>query len=107
LRPIWSATAESIASFSQTCGDLVWRLIFEQLTGVALKGLTVEVEGSAPTGHSEGSQPASGNGDVLEEERSWRDPGARKLRSVVAKWINNPDVLLGELRKVLLLFLLR
>ncbi|KAM6502751.1 Armadillo-type fold [Amanita muscaria] len=101
LRPIWSATAEAIASFSQTYGDLVWRLLFEQLTGVALKGEAVGVEDSAPTGHSESSESASRDRDVLAEERSWRDSYARKLRSVVAKWINNPDVLLGELRQSL------
>ena len=38
--------------------------------------------------------------DSWEEERSWRDPSFQKLRNVVAKWIDDSEYLVAELRKV-------
>ena len=47
---------------------------------------------------------ADGNGDDLddpwEEERTWRDPSARKLRATIAKWVTGSEFLLADLRKV-------
>ncbi|KAF7327783.1 DRIM domain-containing protein [Mycena kentingensis (nom. inval.)] len=79
LRPLWSPAAGALAQMAQRFGDEVWRLVFAELQAV----------------HAD-SSPISGEemfeeeveGDPREEERSWRDPSAHKLRGVVQEWLN-------------------
>ncbi|PFH47399.1 hypothetical protein AMATHDRAFT_67804 [Amanita thiersii Skay4041] len=96
LRPVWSPAAAAIASLGSRFDDLVWRMVFEEVKGVALKGKGVEEHGdilptwadSGPSTDAGEDVKENGGNDVWEEERTWRDPSGRKLRSVVTKWVN-------------------
>jgi U3 small nucleolar RNA-associated protein 20 len=80
--------------------DLVWRTLFEELKTVTLK--RAEVDDVEPLPSWADSNPMDGDSldDPWEDERSWRDPSARKLRAMIAKWINGSEFLSADLRKV-------
>ena len=85
LRPLWSPAATALGSLSQRFGDVVWRLLFAELQGISR-------EQQSPSSWPEKGQEESeesNNEDPWEEERSWRDPSAHKLRSVVVQWSNS------------------
>jgi len=99
LRPLWSPAASALASLGQRFGDLVWRLLFEELQLLTLV---------APIDHSGVLSPSSSferdqqtveedDPDPWEDERTWRDPSAHKMRSIVVVW----DVPTGEWNKLL------
>jgi len=105
LRPLWSPAAAALSSLSQRFGDLVWRLLFEELRKVTT---------SEPTGTISPSQSQSSErdqdvateeegiydeSDPWEEERSWRDPSAHQLRSIVNVW-DDPERERKRLSKV-------
>ena len=81
LRPLWGPAAEALAVVAERFGDITWSLLFEQLKAASLDQL---------------SEPAlswmsvdDGDQDTIsEQERSWRDPSAHKLRSSVGKRLN-------------------
>ncbi|CCM06042.1 uncharacterized protein FIBRA_08288 [Fibroporia radiculosa] len=79
LRPLWSAAAGALSILSERFGDLVWHLMFEQLRNAS--GDTVDVRSPPWMNDSDDNED-----DTWEEERSWRDPSAHKLRSVTRKW---------------------
>ncbi|KAJ4487801.1 armadillo-type protein [Lentinula aciculospora] len=88
LRPVWSPAATALFDLSQRFGDIAWSVLFTEL-----KMLSVG-EGSSSS-HLEQKQikvrdPKDGAGsnvdDPWEEERSWRDPSAHKLRETVIHW---------------------
>jgi U3 small nucleolar RNA-associated protein 20 len=82
LRPLWSPAATALGSLSQRFGDVVWRLLFAELHGVSREQ---QPPSSWPEKGQEESEE-SNDEDPWEEERSWRDPSAHKLRSVVLQW---------------------
>jgi len=82
LRPLWSPAATALGSLSQHFGDVVWRLLFAELHGISREQ---QPRSSWPEKGQEESEE-SNNEDPWEEERSWRDPSAHKLRSVVIQW---------------------
>lgn len=91
LRPLWSPAAAALASLSQRFGDLVWRLLFEELQkmNAGTEGgdddayVSVERDQGGVGG---GADEGGVEGDPWEEERTWRDPSAHKLRGIVILW---------------------
>jgi U3 small nucleolar RNA-associated protein 20 len=89
LRPLWSPAAAALSLLAQRFGNLVWRLLFEELKKVTSEGLGLAegLEGSFLENDQHSKERHGGDeaseGDPWEEERSWRDPSAHKLRSVV------------------------
>lgn len=84
LRPLWSPAAEALASLSHRFGDLVWGLMFGELRAVSrLQG----VDRSTPDWMVGASSEEDVDDEIDEEERTWRDPSAHKLRSAVGKWM--------------------
>ncbi|PCH35508.1 hypothetical protein WOLCODRAFT_125908 [Wolfiporia cocos MD-104 SS10] len=80
LRPLWAAAASALSTLAERFGDLVWRLLFEQLQAVA--NSTVEVNTPEWLKNDDEEQ-----GDkIWEVERTWKDPSGRRLRQVFAKW---------------------
>ena len=92
LRPLWSPAAAALSLLAQRFGDLVWRLLFEELRKVTSEDLGTEdgLEGSLLEDDQPSKEGGGGDensvGDPWEEERTWRDPSAHKLRSVVMIW---------------------
>ncbi|EKM53530.1 uncharacterized protein PHACADRAFT_98717 [Phanerochaete carnosa HHB-10118-sp] len=78
LRPLWVPTSEALAAIAERFGDLTWNLLFEQLKAASLNQL------SEPS-PAWMSVDDSDQDTIFEQERSWRDPSAHKLRSSVAK----------------------
>jgi U3 small nucleolar RNA-associated protein 20 len=85
LRPLWSPAAGALASLSQRFGDVVWRLVFDELH-VLGQGQQHEV---LPQWLESGQETDGDVDDPWEEEKSWRDPGAHNIRSVVIKCIDS------------------
>ena len=82
LRPLWKPTAEALAVLSGRFGDLTWQLVFEELHKIC-----DSEEGMSPQ-PAWMSQPSDDDLDpISEEEKTWRDPSAHKLRSLVALWL--------------------
>jgi len=88
LRPLWSPATSALSSLGQRFGDLVWRILFEEVRKVTL-GLYEE------SGETRSGSPFCGKDrdvfvqtdtDPWEDERSWRDPNAHNVRRVVALW---------------------
>ncbi|OAX32581.1 hypothetical protein K503DRAFT_870071, partial [Rhizopogon vinicolor AM-OR11-026] len=80
LRPIWSPASEALSSLAQRFGDVVWDIVFSELQ---------QPQGAhqAPdwmtTIEDDGSDM-----DPWEEERSWRDPSAHRLRGAAVNWLD-------------------
>jgi U3 small nucleolar RNA-associated protein 20 len=82
LRPLWSSAIEALASLSQRFGNVVWSLVFTELQ-------TSSVNQDIDPSRTESGQAEDDiERDHREEERSWRDPSAHKLRSAVVKWLH-------------------
>ncbi|THV05319.1 hypothetical protein K435DRAFT_120793 [Dendrothele bispora CBS 962.96] len=96
LRPIWSPAATAISILSQRFGDLAWDLLFRELKA-ASENLGTTADHSLNEDPSEDSTNGSLD-DPWEEERSWRDPSAHKLRSAVIHWTEN-SFYLSRLKK--------
>ncbi|KAH7883427.1 armadillo-type protein, partial [Phlebopus sp. FC_14] len=93
LRPLWSPATEALSSLAKRLGDPVWRRIFDELQTVDKLG-----KGSGvPDWLQEGAEENE-NDDPWEEERSWRDPSAHKIRASVWKWLDE-----GHERKAVIL----
>jgi len=103
LRPLWSPAAAALSLLAQRFGDLVWRLLFEELRKVTSGDLGVGdgLEGSSLEDNQHSKEGCGGDetsvGDPWEEERTWRDPSAHKLRSVILIW-EDPE---GERRRLM------
>lgn len=84
LSPVWEPAKEALLELSkeQRWGDVVWRVVWNELR-TAGEG----VDGGQPAWMREAGPSTDQNlDDPWEEERSWRDPSAHKLRSVVSQW---------------------
>jgi U3 small nucleolar RNA-associated protein 20 len=85
LRPLWSPAIRALASLSDRFGDVVWRLICDEL-----QSLDLEQESNiTPLWVKEVNEGCEGADAIREEEKSWRDPAAHKLRTMVAKWLDD------------------
>ena len=90
LRPLWSPAATALASLSQRFGDVVWKLLFEEVqkfTCVTSSSIQPEVAESERNFVASNEDKENAD-DQWEEERSWRDPSAHNLRSVIVDWDN-------------------
>ncbi|KAI0364814.1 hypothetical protein BV20DRAFT_955431 [Pilatotrama ljubarskyi] len=84
LRPLWAPAASALSALSTRFGDLVWDLLFRELQDASV---ATKDAASEPGWVKEGVKEAGD--DVWEDERSWRDPSAHKVRSVLAKWLDH------------------
>ncbi|KAI9063947.1 hypothetical protein FKP32DRAFT_1603293 [Trametes sanguinea] len=84
LRPLWAPAASALSALSSRFGDLVWELLFQELQDVATGAKGAH---SDPGWVKEGIEEATD--DVWEDERSWRDPSAHKMRVVLATWLDH------------------
>ncbi|KAJ7035036.1 armadillo-type protein [Mycena alexandri] len=73
LRPLWSPAAGALAQMAQRFGDEIWRLVFQ--------------DDNMESGQLDEEETGDEGKDPWEEERTWRDPSAHKLRGVVGKWL--------------------
>lgn len=87
LRPLWSPAAGALASLSQRFGDLVWEHMFGELQ--AISGSLGVQESGIPDWTKVGSADGDDDDEPMEEERSWRDPSAHKIRSAVGRWVRD------------------
>lgn len=84
VRPLWSLAAEVLA---HCFGDTVWVSAFGELRAIS------QIQGCGDQGIpgwmgnvSEGDED---DDNVMEEERTWRDPSAHKLHLAVGKWLRD------------------
>jgi U3 small nucleolar RNA-associated protein 20 len=82
LHPVWLPTAQALEKLSERCGEIVWRVMFEELKAVT--GLSSV--NNVPDWTKDVSNETVSADEVRESERSWRDPSAYKIRSALAKW---------------------
>ncbi|KAH9067708.1 armadillo-type protein [Lactarius vividus] len=82
LRPVWLPATRVLEKLSEQSGEVVWRIMFEELKEV--------ISTSSADGVPEWMEDTRDVDDDLdkvhESERSWRDPSAHKVRSALAKW---------------------
>ncbi|KZT18582.1 hypothetical protein NEOLEDRAFT_1246369 [Neolentinus lepideus HHB14362 ss-1] len=81
LRPNWAPTSAAVVALSQRFGDLVWDLVFSQLQKVSQGEVDVRLPSWAQEEIEDGSRD-----DIWEDEKSWRDPSAHKVRITVKRW---------------------
>ncbi|KAG1774596.1 hypothetical protein EV702DRAFT_1123142 [Suillus placidus] len=80
LRPIWSPASEALSSLAQKFGDVVWSIIFSEL--------------QQPQGANQipdwltATKDDRNDMDPWEEERSWRDPTAHRVRGAAVSWLD-------------------
>ncbi|CAA7260357.1 unnamed protein product [Cyclocybe aegerita] len=93
LRPLWSPAAAALAFLGQRFGDLVWRLLFDEVKKIeegAYIALCHELSPSPSQERGQEGVDSDGHPDDVddpwEEERTWRDPSAHKVRSIVNAW---------------------
>jgi U3 small nucleolar RNA-associated protein 20 len=79
-----------LSSLSQRFGDIVWKLLFEEVAKFACVTSSSLAESgqnlTASTSNEESTRDKENHDDPWEEERSWRDPSAHNVRSVVMDW---------------------
>jgi len=81
LRPIWSPASEALSSLAQRFGNVVWDIIFSELQ---------QPRGAHQTPvWMTGTKDDENEMDPWEEERSWRDPTAHRLRGAAASWLDS------------------
>ncbi|KIY44004.1 hypothetical protein FISHEDRAFT_52291 [Fistulina hepatica ATCC 64428] len=82
LRPLWKPACQALAAVAQNGHeDVVWKTIFTELKKVRPSDFN---DGAPEISHIK--DEAVGADDPWEEERTWRDPAAHKLRTVVSSW---------------------
>jgi U3 small nucleolar RNA-associated protein 20 len=82
LRPVWLPTAQALEKLSERCAETVWRVMFGELKAAIVSSSVDHV----PDWMKDVNDGPCNADEVREGERSWRDPSAHKIRSVLAKW---------------------
>lgn len=85
LRPLWSPAAAALAVLSQRFGDVVWDLIYPEIQRGEDGHLVTR---NLISGELQSEEVKSNSNDIWEDERSWRDPSAHKLRLALSKWLD-------------------
>lgn len=85
LKPLWSPAAAALAVLSQRFGDVVWDLIYSEIQRGEDSDLVTR---HLISGGLQSEEVNSNNNDIWEDERSWRDPSAHKLRLALSKWLD-------------------
>ncbi|KIJ13504.1 hypothetical protein PAXINDRAFT_100613 [Paxillus involutus ATCC 200175] len=83
LRPLWSPAGEALSSLAKRFGDSVWACVMGELQVVT----NLEKDLGVPDWLSE-SATGDRSDDPWEQERTWRDGAAHKVRSVISKWLD-------------------
>lgn len=79
LRPLWTPAAQALSTLAERFGDLVWDLLFAEV-----QRATRDYDADLQPGWLR-EQETEEDG-IWEEERSWRDPSAHKVRVIAWKW---------------------
>ena len=75
---------KALSELSTRCDPVVWSAVFEDLRRIS-EGRSLEL--LSPEWAKE---PLSGDGDdIQEEERTWQDPSAHKMRVAVFSWTSD------------------
>lgn len=104
LRPLWSPTTTALASLSERFGDVVWRLLFDELKGLYLNVKPNDTTIPSWMDNDTEDQRNGNANDPWEDERTWRDPSAHKLREIVVKWLDDDHITAKVLQVCVLLF---
>jgi U3 small nucleolar RNA-associated protein 20 len=99
LRPLWSPSASALSSLGQRFGELVWRLLFEEVRKVgsgSCDEFAREGGAASPLPQDKQELREHNEDDPWEEERSWRDPSFHHVRLVVAMWNDSEKVRLPK-----------
>ncbi|KAG1831616.1 armadillo-type protein [Suillus variegatus] len=80
LRPIWSPASQALSSLAQKFGDVVWNIIFSELQQP--QGANQIPDWLTATKDDQNVM------DPWEEERSWRDPTAHRVRGAAVSWLD-------------------
>ncbi|KAG9309435.1 hypothetical protein JVU11DRAFT_10689 [Chiua virens] len=83
LRPLWSPAAEALSSLAKRFGDSVWACFFDELQAITRVAETCRL----PEWLSENVEQGV-NEDPWEDERTWRDGAAHKIRSAISSWLD-------------------
>ncbi|KAG1762389.1 armadillo-type protein [Suillus occidentalis] len=80
LRPIWSPASQALSSLAQNFGNVVWNIIFSELQ---------QPQGANQIPHwLTATKDNQNDMDPWEEERSWRDPTAHRVRGTAVSWLD-------------------
>jgi U3 small nucleolar RNA-associated protein 20 len=80
LRPIWSPASQALSSLAQNFGNVVWNIIFSELQQP--QGANQIPDWLTATKDDQNVM------DPWEEERSWRDPTAHRVRGTAVSWLD-------------------
>ncbi|KAG8220545.1 armadillo-type protein [Butyriboletus roseoflavus] len=83
LRPLWSPAAEALSSLAKRFGDSVWVCLFDELREITK---VAKARGLPEWLNKNIEQDACD--DPWEEERTWRDGAAHKMRNVISSWLD-------------------
>lgn len=81
LRPLWTPAAQALSEIADRFGDLVWDLVFNELRSIS---------GSSDSDSIPSWQHVQDDEEldsISEQEKTWRDPSAHKLRCQNAFWL--------------------
>jgi U3 small nucleolar RNA-associated protein 20 len=85
LRPLWAPTMKALSELSTRCDSVVWSTVFEDLRQLS-EGRSLEL----PPGWAKKSLSDDNDGDdIQEQERTWQDPSAHKMRVAVSSWTSD------------------
>jgi len=87
LRPLWTPTAEAIGTISRRFGEILWSVLFEELQAVRQEDYLKRAAGWLSDVHDEDDD--ANLDDITEDERSWRDPSAHKVRINLVRWTSD------------------
>jgi len=83
LRPLWAPTMKALSELSTRCDPVVWSAVFEDLRRLSEdQCLELSPEWAKESLDDDGD-------DIQEEERTWQDPSAHKMRVAVSSWTND------------------
>jgi len=84
---------KALSELSTRCDPVVWSALFEDLRRLSEgRSLGVSPEWASESTSDDGD-------DIQEEERTWQDPSAHKMRIAVSSWTND-QVLRRKIVKV-------
>jgi len=83
LRPLWTPTMKALSELSTRCDPVVWSAVFEDLRRLSEdRSLELSPEWANESFSDDGD-------DIQEEERTWQDPSAHKMRVAVSSWTSD------------------
>ncbi|KAI0045527.1 hypothetical protein FA95DRAFT_1561038 [Auriscalpium vulgare] len=87
LKPVWVPAAQTVAAVAQRCGDVVWRVLLAELRGAI--GVEAGSSASQPEWVKEASEEEEDRDTIREDEKTWRDPSAHKVRGALSSWLQS------------------